>query len=147
MNPWFKPEWSPESLYGFFFLGSFFAIRKKCLNAAIELLKANGLVAVNDNADARGLVYLVMLAAAEETAGTHTAEVLCHTKANKKVADTVNEGKELLETTVSPDYSERGSFWGYENKYAHIKKSTGLYLYSSLSFINCNKIFLNINSR
>lgn len=122
MNPWFKPEWSPESLYGFFFPGSFFAIRKKCLNAAIELLKANGLVAVNDNADARGLVYLVMLAAAEETAGTHTAEVLCHTKATKKVADTGTEGKELLETTVSPDYSERGSFWGYENKYALIKK-------------------------
>ena len=114
-SPWFKPIWSPDTLLGFFYFGSFFAIRsvraEKILLTGSDLAKKN--------------VYDLCLKITETSGQDDTAGmtdlILYHAGIS---ADTSPEEENpvCLETTVSEDFSRISEFWGYEKEYLTIKK-------------------------
>ncbi|MDD3368561.1 MAG: glycosyltransferase family 2 protein [Lachnospiraceae bacterium] len=100
-SPWFKPDWSPDTLYSFFYLGSMVAIRKSAFESFVftdgSLAEHTG----NQNNDGFSRLYDFILQAAGtlETKQTiHLPYVLSHRRLDtedSQVADQWMLGAEM----------------------------------------------------
>lgn len=117
--PYFKPEWSPDTLLGFFYFGSYVGIR---------VSRAKDLQLRGDRDGRRNLYDLCLQLAFTGSACTDSARTgsACRTplvlytgrigqEAGR--ADSADSGETVLETTVSEDYRRYGNYWGYEQTY------------------------------
>lgn len=110
-NPWFKPIWSPDTLLGFFYFGSFFAVRAS--NALTIPLKKTD--------DIYEKIYDFCLKITDRASAGMTDLILYHRpfiRQNEKQFNCLG----IFETTTSENYLYRKSFWGYEKKYCSIKQ-------------------------
>lgn len=112
MNPWFKPDYSPDTLLSYFYFGSLVAVRKECLIGAMKILcakkKAQTIAEQSMSADhdnkgicketAKKLLYALIL----EVCSSLKREQIFHLK---KVL-----------------YSSHGiPYWGFEETYKKIR--------------------------
>ncbi|MBR1849609.1 MAG: glycosyltransferase [Lachnospiraceae bacterium] len=108
-HPFFKPVWSPETLLGFFYPASFFALRKEDVYQIMLFHEQDG----------RQNAYELCLQAVGAGKGGMTDAVLYHIpKEEEELAGDTSK----LETTVSPDYRKFENYWGYEERYIPCRK-------------------------
>ena len=124
--PWFKPVWSPDTLLGFFYPGSCFAVPREAVQQAAAARQA---AIAQQTAAARQAVYAFVLSltaqAKPEQIGM-TDLVLYHTPEQQiqkmPAGEAAVDETSVFETTVSPDYARDGRFWGYEKEYTELKQ-------------------------
>jgi len=102
--PWFKPEYSPDTLLSFFYFGSFFAVRKNAIADLKPLKDGTGLERVYD-------LVLKLLPLKPEEVG-HIPEILYHAY-REDLADGVTD------EWVS---FQKGKEYGFEPRFDHIKQ-------------------------
>ena len=119
--PYLKPDWSPETLAGFFYFGSYVGIRSEALRAgALQY----------EQGTPRNVLYSLCLFltwkalfAAERAAWRDLA---CHTElvlyTGWKVPPKRPNVPGIFENTNSEDYRLCENYWGYEPCYAHMKQ-------------------------
>ena len=102
--PWFKPDYSPDTLLSFFYFGSFFAVRKSAIADCKPLKDGTGLERVYD------LVLKLLPLKPEEVC--HIPEILYHTY------------REDLSDGVSAEWVsfQKGKEYGFEPRFDHIKQ-------------------------
>ncbi len=76
-HPWFKPGWSPHTLWSFFYFGNFFAVRKETLLDYGEL----------KGSDYRERIYRMMLELTKDGSAFLLNEVLYHNRAEDSFGD------------------------------------------------------------
>ena len=123
-TPMLKPEWSADTLFGLFYIGSFVALRASAVKDCTLFPDPDPFLRIYD------LILQIAEKIAKETDGTETGttktvrnshRVLYHTRWEGPEAQTFFEGGHF-ETTVSPDYSLDPALWGYEKQYVPIKE-------------------------
>jgi len=69
-EPWLKPDFSPDTLESFFYIGSFFAIKGCCLRYALEKY--------GDGISLYGLVYLLLMEMCKDRMPQEAAKIIVH---------------------------------------------------------------------
>lgn len=130
--PYFKPDWSPETLAGFFYFGSYVGIRARALVAenmdgkvreiVREVYKGGGTPREILYGLCLSLTWHALFSLDRETAAgyaCHTPLIL-YTSPRIPVKRPRVEG--VFENTNSEDYRLCDNYWGYEPQYAAMKK-------------------------
>ena len=118
-HPYFKPDWSPETLLGFFYFGSYVGIRASVLQAALRQYGQYD----RQYSDQERLYAICLSIAFGDPCGPavgaacRTSLVLYTGKYREHYEETI------LETTNSENYEQYGNYWGYERDYLPIKEA------------------------
>ena len=131
--PYFKPDWSPDTLAGFFYFGSYVGIRPRALvtenvdGTVREMVKEE---LYKGGCTPREILYGLCLSLTwhalfsqdKETAAGYA----CHTPfilyTSPRIPAKRPKVEGVFENTNSEDYRLCDNYWGYEPQYARMKK-------------------------
>jgi len=82
-HPWFKPQWSPDTLFAFFYFGNIFAVRAEALAK----------YRFRENSDALEVIYAMVLSLTREKPAALLDEILYHRECSDMESDAAWESE------------------------------------------------------
>ncbi|MBQ8118486.1 MAG: glycosyltransferase [Lachnospiraceae bacterium] len=122
--PFFKPDWSPDTLSGFFYFGSYVGVRSRALSSTICETVCKKEITPRERIYrlCLSLTYQDLFLGESKTG----ADFACHTPlilyTGKEVPPHRPKTEGVFENTNSDDYRSCGNYWGYETQYIPMKK-------------------------